>query len=214
MTKSPTLSFLLTIKMRFCTIFSQEVKKVKEITSVETRLEAEYLEYTSKSDYVKSLDDFIALTTILIDDIKEQQVDIITEIKLNYKDQLAAKVRNFFLFLFQIEEEDYYTEDNEILDEILTFMTTYIDYFHQLRENATEENYEKLIKLLDFLNDYYNKQITYYDSKRDALEYKTKGFCYSDSRWQDNRKAIDDFFNCKINKFITEKSVEKSKKMC
>lgn len=187
---------------------------MKEVTSIETVLEAEYSEYRKKSDYIKSLDDFTAFTTILIDDIKEQQVDIITEIKLNYKDQLAAKVRNFFLSLFQVEEEDYYTEDNKILDEILNFMTAYLGYFHQIRENATEENYEKLTKLVDFLNDYYNQQITYYDSKRDALEFKVKGFYYSDSRWQDNSKVIDDFFNSKINKFITEKSVEKSKKMC
>ncbi len=177
-------------------------------------LKEEYSKYERKIDYVKTLEDFLAFITVSIDDLEEQQVDIIKEMKLNCKDQLSARIRNFFLSMFQIEEVDYYTEDNGILDEILTHITTYISYYHQLQMVANEENFQELTKLVDFLTDYYNEQNAYFESERDALEFKLKGFSFFDSRNQDNREVINDFFNHKLNEYTGEKAVEKQKKMC
>lgn len=177
-------------------------------------IEEEYSNYEIKSDYVKTLDDFNLFLTVALDNIEEQKIDLIEEIKLNYKDQLTAKIRNFFLFMFQIEEVDYYTEDNAIIDDIINYISTYTAYFNKISLIVTNENFLELTRLVDFLCEYYNEQISYFDSKRDALEFQVKGFNYSDSRSQDNREVLEEFFNRKISKYQKEKAVEKSKKIC
>lgn len=183
---------------------------MKEVSEIEK----EYSNYKIKSDYVESLDDFNLFLTVALDNIEEQKIDLLEEIKLNCKDQLAARIRNFFLFMFQIEEVDYYSEDNAVIEEIINYISTYIDYFNKIASTVTNENFLELTRFVDFLCEYYNEHISYFDSKRDALEFQVKGFNYSDSRNQDNREAIADFFNRKIGEYQGEKTVEKSKKMC
>ncbi len=177
-------------------------------------LEQEYSKYTRKSNYVKTLEDFLIFINIGIDSLEEQQNDSLTEIKLNCKDQLAARIRNFFLFMFQIEEVAYYTEDNQVIEEIISYVNTYIGYYKQLMEIANEENFLELTRLVDFLSDRYNEQMDYFESRRDALEFKVKGFTFTDNSTEDNSEVVADFFNSKLNEYRSKKAVEKNKKMC
>lgn len=177
-------------------------------------LEDEYSKFTTKSDFVKTLPDFICLLDIGIDEIEVHRESIINEIKINCKDQFAARIRNFFFGVFQIEEVDYYTTDNTILENTNSFITTYEQYYQQLKKIATEENYRELTRFVDFICNYYNNQIAYFDTQRDILEYQVKGFNLTDNRFQDLQEVLDDFVNKKIKQYTSEKAVEKQKKLC
>lgn len=183
------------------------MKKIEEI-------EEEYSKYQLQSKYVNNLDEFPAFITIIVDDIQEDKKVLFTEIKLNCKAQLQAKIKNLFLSLFRIEEVDFYTKDNAVLEEVINYISTYVNYYNQILSIANEENFLELTRFVAFLCEYYNEQIDYFDSIREALELQLKGFSYSNSSYQDNREVIDCFFNQKIKEYQGEKAVEKKKKMC
>ena len=75
----------------------------------------------------------------------------------------------------------------------------YQSYFKKIAELANKNNYEELLKLTDFLTEYYNKEIDYYEYRRDKLEMELKGLCFSNSRYEDNQKVIDEFANNKLS---------------
>lgn len=175
-------------------------------------IEKEYEEYKLKSNYVISAEDFAAFIEIGIDEIDEQTAAILNEIKINCKDERNAKIRNLFFGLFRIEEEDYYGEDNKILEELLDFISKYKEYYRKLSSIVTKENFQELTRLVDFACEYYNKHIDYFEYKRDILEYSYKGIMYSENR-VNLIKEFDEFFTKKIAQYESGKKVVKNKKI-
>ena len=172
-----------------------------------TELEEEYEKFEIKSKHVNSLEEFLAFIIIGIDDTYEIENDYKKEIKENKRWQLSAKIRNFFNFIFEEEEESFYDYDNNILEELTLLVLKYQSYFKKIAELANKNNYEELLKLTDFLTEYYNKEIDYYEYRRDKLEMELKGLCFSNSRYEDNQKVIDEFANNKLSKL--EKASQK-----
>lgn len=164
-----------------------------------TELKEEYEKFEIKSKHVNSLEEFLAFIIIGIDDTYEIENDYKKEIKENKRWQLSAKIRNFFNFIFEEEEESFYDYDNNILEELTLLVLKYQSYFKKIAELANKDNYEELLKLTDFLTEYYNKEIDYYEYRRDKLEMELKGLCFSNSRYEDNQKVIDEFANNKLS---------------
>ena len=102
-----------------------------------TELKEEYEKFEIKSKHVNSLEEFLAFIIIGIDDTYEIENDYKKEIKENKRWQLSAKIRNFFNFIFEEEEESFYDYDNNILEE-LTLLDNPI--------NIEKPNYKKIIR--------------------------------------------------------------------
>ncbi len=163
-------------------------------------LEVEYNNFEIQNTHVKSLEDFLLFIAIGIDDTYAIEKDYKIEKRENKKWQLAAKIRNFFNFIFQEEEESFYDEDNNILNELTDLILKYRTYYEKMIEIANQDNFEELVKLTDFLSEYYGKEIDYYEYRRDKLEMNLKGLNFYNSKYEDNQKVIDEFTNKKLEK--------------
>lgn len=172
----------------------------------------EYKDYQMKSDFVTSLEEFENFIDIGIDDVEEELAVIKKEKRENKRWQIDAKIRNFLFFIFEEEEVEFYDEDNKILEESRSLVNQYKDYFEKIKQLATEENFEKLVKLVDFSADYYNEHIDYLENKRDCLEYYYKGLNFVNNRYEDNRRVVDEFIQDKIDT-IKKENVVKVKKI-
>lgn len=176
-------------------------------------IEKEYETFQIKSTNIDTLKKFIAFISDGIGTIDEEKRIIATELKTNKKMQLEAKIRNFFFFIFEEEDVDFYDEDNIILDEMLDFILTYEAYFLRIKELAAEDNFSELTRLVDFATKYYNENIDYLENKRDALEYIYKGISYYNMSQEDYREVFREFIEKKLAEFKTSKAVEKIKKL-
>lgn len=172
-----------------------------------TELEEEYEKFEIKSKHVNSLEEFLAFIIIGIDDTYEIEKDYKKEIKENKRWQLSAKIRNFFNFIFEEEEESFYDYDNQILDELTELITKYRNYFQRIIQIVNKDNYKELLKLVDFLCKYYGEEIDYYEYRRDELEMELKGLNFCNSRYEDNQEVIDEFAEKILKSF--EKTPEK-----
>ncbi len=175
-------------------------------------IEKEYEAYEIKSNYVESAEDFAAFIEVGIDDVDEQLNSILIEIRENCKQEKLAKVRNFFLGLFQIEEVEYYSEDNKILEEIIELIMKYREYYQRTLATVNQENFKELTRLVDFSCEYYNQHVDYFESKRDSLEYSYKGIQYR-TNLENEITQFDEFFNRKMKQYGENKAVEKNKKI-
>lgn len=172
-----------------------------------TELKEEYEKFEIKSKHVNSLEEFLAFIIIGIDDTYEIEKDYKKEIKENKRWQLSAKIRNFFNFIFEEEEESFYDYDNQILDELTELITKYRNYFQRIIQIVNKDNYKELLKLVDFLCKYYGEEIDYYEYRRDELEMELKGLNFCNSRYEDNQEVIDEFAEKILKSF--EKTPEK-----
>ena len=162
-------------------------------------IEEEYNNFEIKSTHVAKIDEFMAFMMVGIDDTFEIERDYKIEKKENKRWQLAAKIRNFFNFIFEEEEERFYDYDNQILDELTELITKYRNYFERIIQIVNKDNYKELLKLVDFLCKYYGEEIDYYEYRRDKLEMELKGLSFCNSRYEDNQEVIDEFTNRVLN---------------
>lgn len=176
-------------------------------------IEEEYGKYKMKSTFVTSAEEFATFIELGIEQANEEIKVILKEMKYNCRNEKISKVSNLILGLFQMEEVEYYSEDNEILEEIFEFVSKYKEYYHRIQALVTEENHQELTKLVDFSCLYYNRHIDYFEEQRDALEYQCKGISYY-GKCANNIKEFDEFFNKKMKQLGEDKAVEKQKKMC
>lgn len=159
---------------------------------------------------VDNLEGFNMYLMIGIDDLDATEEDYKKEIKENNNWQLRAKIRNFFFFIFQEEEVDFYDEDNEILLELIKLSTEHRNLFKKIQETVTEDNYMDLFKLVEFSTIYYGDAIDYFDFKRDRLEMALKGLYMCNSRYEDNTAKFYEFAYEYIKKYEDNKEKEKS----
>ena len=177
-------------------------------------IEKEYEEYKIKTTFLDSPEALASFVQVGIEDTINIEQELINEQKENKRWQLAGKIRNFFFFIFEEEEISFYDEDNEILQEGIDLTIRHRNFYTQLVDAITLDNYKELIKLCDFGTDYYNKHIEYFDSRRDSLESSYKGFTYINSKAEDNIEVVFEFLDKKINELSKTKPVEKGKKIC
>jgi len=176
-------------------------------------IEKEYEEYKIKSDFVTDLEGFQAFMIIGIDDTDESIADTLKEIKLNNRVKLETAIKNFFLAPFGMRTEDLCDEDNDILRKVAAYTASYREFFERILELADESNFKELLRLVDFSTEYYNEQMSYYESQRDALEYSAKGINFFNSKYSDEREVFQKFMDKKLSSYNPTKSVEKIKKI-
>lgn len=179
-------------------------------------LEKEYENFKTEAiNYLKTMEDLEMHLVISIQDTENIEQELINEKEANKKRKISGKIRNLFsIILDEKEELSFYDEDNNILDEIIELTIKQKEFYTQVINIITLENYQKLIKLISFGIEWYNRHIDYFEARRDALECAYKGFNYTSSKTEDNREVIAEFLTNKINELSTGKSLEKSKKMC
>ena len=176
-------------------------------------VEKEYETYEIKSDFVTSLEEFQSFIEIGIDDTEESIADTLKEIKLNNRAKLEIAIKNLFLSPFGMKMEDICDEDNDILKKVAAYTASYREFFEKILELADEGNFKELLKLVDFSTEYYNQQISYYESQRDALEYSAQGISFFNSKYSDEQEVFQRFMDKKLSSYNPTKSVEKVKKI-
>ena len=180
---------------------------------MEKNLEEEFKNYKIKSDFIETSEDLEIFLQVGIYNAKKSIKEMEKEKNINSKDKKIAQIKNIFNFLFVEEETSFYDEDNKIIEECISLALDYIIYFERMINLIKPDNTKELLKIVDFIVEYYNMNMDYLDSKRETLEYAYKGITFINSKYSDYRKEISDFFEKKINEYQTENSVEKKKKL-
>lgn len=173
------------------------------------QIEEEYKDYKAKTQVVKNLDEFLTYIEIGIDDTEEYQRDYEKELKENKRWALEAKVRNCFFFIFQEEDVDFYEEDDKILEACISYTREFGEFYRKIQSIATKENFEELLKLVDFSTEYYSNQMDYYDYLRDKLETIMKGFQLFNPNYEDSREAFTEFMQKQLLKLGVNSPKEK-----
>lgn len=103
-------------------------------------------------------------------------------------------------------------EDEKLLNEIMEHIDRNINYLKQIRSLITKSNYQELMKLVDFLVDYYIGNLNYLQSQRTSIEKRVLNITYIDGRVVDSRSKVDDFFKKTIINYQA-KPIENKKKI-
>lgn len=162
------------------------------------QIEEEYKDFQIKTGTVTSVEEFLTYIEVGVDDIDENLDDYKKELRENKIWALEAKVRNFFFFVFQEEDTDFYDEDNQIVNSCLRFTLLFKDFYDRIQKIVNEQNYLELTKLVDFACQYYLSQMAYFDYLRDQLEMHTLGFYFSNSSQEDNEEPFTAFLTHKL----------------
>jgi len=162
-------------------------------------IEKEYEGFQVKSDFITSLDEFVAFLLVGIDDTLEIEKDNRKEIRYNNIAKIESRIKNAIMFMFDCEEVNILDEDNEILGEISSLTGSYRSMYETMIDIADENNYQELVKLVDFATEYYNQHIDYFESQRDSLEMALRGISMYNPRYHDDRKVINEFINKKLS---------------
>ena len=83
----------------------------------------------------------------------------------------------------------------------------YRSLFYRLVLIASEDSRLEIVKLVDFLGEYYNQHVDYFDHRRDQLEMAFRGFQMYNSKYEDNREVVYQFADKKISEL--EERLEK-----
>ena len=170
-------------------------------------LENEYEKFVIKSDFVKTYKDFIAFMYLSLEETYSIEQDYKREMKTIKKDEFRAKLGN--KLLFQNNDLSFYKYDREIILELTDMIFKYREFYERVLSVSNEDNYLKLVKLVDFINKYYDEHIYLYEFRRDRLEMYLKGIDMSNSKYEDNREVLYEFADKKINVFDKEKVYSK-----
>lgn len=177
------------------------------------KIEEEYKSFETKNESeVSNVNDFCSYAFTGICETKDIIKDYNRELRENKRWQLAGKIRNFFNFIFQEEEVEFYDYDNKILEDAIILTKQYAEIYKRLIVLADDDNYMELLKLIDFASIYYDSNIEYFEYLRDCLEMNLKGYSMCNSRYSDTREEFGKFVDKKISEYEDEK-VYKLKKV-
>lgn len=140
-----------------------------------------YEEFTISSDNenysLKDTKNYIILCySYLKDNIKELKNDI----KKNKVFKNISKIIENSYFFTTIYTEEFYINDNKILDDALLKLNLFLSYLVRLYDVVTEDNYKEIFKLLSFICKCQGEYADYINYLRDKNEYNIKGISYSD----------------------------------
>ncbi len=174
-------------------------------------IEKEYEGYELQSTYVTDLKIFSIFIEAGMDTVEEELKVIQKVMKKNHRMKQQTKMLNYFSFFSQVEWEDTYTEDNQILEAIIKVILSQKEKYESVDSIVTDENFRELTRLVDFSCEYYNQHIDYFESRRDALKYSYRGITYYDGKYQNNSMVFDEFFDKKLKEY-QERNVKKKVK--
>lgn len=172
-------------------------------------LEKEYKGFKVKSNFVESLEEFVIFMETLVGDISENNSVARKEIKNNKRWKLEVRIRNLFLSLLNERELEAYDEDTEVLKDMASLDEEYLRNYERIISIATESNFKKLVKLVDFSYEYYLSHMDIYDKQREMLELEIRGIHLISPCPEDKREELDEFVKSKIKQL--EQKVKQKK---
>ncbi len=174
-------------------------------------IKEEYRRFIPQNKNITSKEELLTYLQIGIDDIEESILGCKEEQRLNKKEQLHAKIRNFFFFLFEQEEIEYYDEDNELLQKSINFSKKYLKVYQEIVPIVTDDNFQELYKLVEFSTYYYNRNVDYLNDEARQLELSYQGI-YFYSNQKDTQEELFLFLKEELQKYNKEKNLAKVKK--
>ena len=165
------------------------------------QVEEEYKNFESKRTDVTSLDEFKTYLDIGIDDCDERIKDLEKEKKINNRKLLETKILNFISFVDVKVDENFFIEDNGVLDRYISLHKIYKDYFDSIKFIARDYNYKELFKFIEFLILHYNEQVDYNEYLRDELEYKYRGISFYNPKYVNNNDVMFQFYFDHMRRF-------------
>lgn len=125
---------------------------------------------------------------------------------------LKRKVNHFMQKIF-VMSEDMLQEVDSYYEETLNLIEENKALLQEIREMITEENFQELVKVVDFIVKHYSDNIDYIESHIEGLSQARDGIQYVDNRKKYTKKSLKEFINKKLVSMKTEKQLEKGKKV-
>ena len=100
-------------------------------------------------------------------------------------------------------------EDEEYLTELIEHIEDHEDYLIEILEVLSKDNWQKMLKVLDFSVIHYASNYNYIQGNRKGLEYALSGIQYCDNRNQDTRKEFKEWFQKTMECEKNPKELEK-----
>ena len=107
------------------------------------------------------------------------------------------------------EYDEYFKSDDRLLGELIDHISTHEDYLLVILEELNENNWQRMMKILDFCVLHYASNYNYIQGMRRSLEYTLNGIDYYDNRNEDTREEFKEWFYSVMEQEKTAKKLEK-----
>lgn len=126
----------------------------------------------------------------------------------------AAQIRNFLGIGFCEEFLiSLYDRRQEIFEEEIELIRQYEYYFNDMLSILDSNNFQEILKLYDFTENYYCYNFDFLEAQLDQVEQESRGISYIDNRTFDTRKTFDEFFYSQLAFIVSMEGKEKVKKL-
>ena len=169
------------------------------------KIEEEYQEYVVSEEIQKRIDSPLVLI-LNIDDFFKQ-------VRRDEKFISRAIKRNRFVGKVFPKTKCVVDAQEEVLLEMFGLAEENLDYYDNILVEISHDNYQELLKLMDFLITHYMGNRSYYESRLEAIQQSLKGIEFSDYSKRNTREDIQKFFEQKINEIKEKKQLEKKRKI-
>lgn len=177
------------------------------------KLEEKYYNHEVKEDFKEMIQDDTDLDMALEELIRYIEKDKRKIARDLLKNSAVRKIKRITQLLSRDDTiSRVLDKDEELINELLEHIDLNLEYLEQIRSLITKNNYKELMRLVDFLVDYYISNLNYLQSRRTSLEHSLSGITYFDGARTDSRDEVNDFYNKTIVKY-QGKPIEKQKKM-
>ena len=173
------------------------------------KIKEEYLSFKPKKiDITYDSDAVLACIKGSLFKLNENKLDILKTIKANSSSRLFDKIKN--ILFFRENDLSFYDKDNDILNEELDLTLIYSYYFNTMMGILNEDNKEEIYKLLNFTVLSYNSNLSYFEEKRDVLDYEDKFISYQ-AKENEGESVLNflEFFKEEVKNISEEKEEAK-----
>lgn len=177
------------------------------------KLEEKYSHHEIKADFKEMVQDDIDLDMAVEELIRYIEKDKRKIAKDLLKNSAVRKIKRLTQLLSRDASiSSVLDKDEELINELLEHIDLNLEYLEQIRSLITKDNFKELMRLVDFLVDYYISNLNYIQSRRTSLEHSLSGITYFDGARTDSRDEVNEFYNKTIVKY-QGKPIEKQKKI-
>lgn len=113
--------------------------------------------------------------------------------------------------IFHVPDPRILIADEKYLNEMYALVEDTISMIEEMMPCINQDNYQELVRLLDFLVSQFTNNFQTLGRRRESLQYAKKGFGYIDGRCDDTREEVNEFFSEEIKKYKDEKQLVKEK---
>ena len=165
------------------------------------KIEEEYKNYQVPEEVKEEITDPYALVLSVEGLVKQLEKDEKKVLRRRRRNRIAQDVYT--------SSREILFEEEKCLNESLELIDAFINYLISATETITDDNYEELIKLIDFMVTHYTGNQAFIEGKITSLEQYLNGINYIDNRHQDTRREVKEFLDQKIASMKKAKELEK-----